>query len=146
MRSLLRVWGYLVVTAGGERQARAYGEHLRLRRELGLLAGVREVLVVADPGWRRVGSVGSTLCCLARVIRERLDGSGKDMQTPEAWQEALGGLRVLIVHAGGDSRCLPTVLAARPSSRFRASAIAPSAQRFPTAGCRRTWPCPRDGG
>jgi len=137
-RSPVCAWDYLVVTAGSERQARAYEAHLRLRRELGLLAGVREALVVADPEGRRVGSGGSTLCCLARVIRERLKGSGKDVLDPEVWQEALGGLRVLIVHAGGDSRRLPTVLAARPSSRFRASAIAPSAQRFPTAGCRRT--------
>ncbi|HUU92133.1 MAG TPA: L-fucokinase [Phycisphaerae bacterium] len=41
------------------------------------------------------------------MIRERLSGSGKDLQTPEAWQEALGGLRVLIVHAGGDSKRAP---------------------------------------
>jgi galactokinase/mevalonate kinase-like predicted kinase len=97
----------LIVTAAGDRQARACEEQLRLRRELGLLAGVRDVLVVPDPGGRRVGSGGSTLCCLARMIREHPKGSGKDVRDPEAWQEALGGLRVLIVHAGGDSKRAP---------------------------------------
>ena len=49
-RSPVCAWDYLVVTAGGERQTRAYGKHLRPRRELGLLAGVTDVLIVADPG------------------------------------------------------------------------------------------------
>jgi len=101
------MWNYLILTASNAAQAATYEANLRLRGRLGLLAGARESLVVADPNNLRVGSGGSTLCCLARVIRERLSGSGKDLQTPEAWQEALGGLRVLIVHAGGDSKRAP---------------------------------------
>src|SRR6185312_14751997 len=65
---------------------------LRLRRELGLLPRVRQALVIPDPGGRRAGSGGSTLHCL-RAIRKR--------------ESQLEGLRILIVHAGGDSRRLP---------------------------------------
>jgi hypothetical protein len=69
-------WDYLIVTAGGERQARACEEQLRLRRELGLLAGVRDVLVVADPEGRRVDGFLLIVCKLpkhAGKVREMRD-------------------------------------------------------------------------
>ncbi|MBI4873564.1 MAG: hypothetical protein HY822_02900 [Acidobacteria bacterium] len=84
-----QAWDYLIVTASNQAQARAYESQLRARRKQGLLAQAREVLVVADPGGRRVGSGGSTLYCLSRI-----GGS-------------LRGRRILIVHAGGDSKRLP---------------------------------------
>ena len=69
-------WDYLIVTASNARQARAYEAQLRLRRELGLLPQVREWFVVADLEGRRIGSGGSTIYCLARVIeRERAGGT-----------------------------------------------------------------------
>jgi len=61
-------WDYLIVTASNARQASAYEAQLRLRRELGLLPQVRESLVVADLEGRRIGSGGSTVYCLERVI------------------------------------------------------------------------------
>ena len=85
-------WDYLILTASNDLQARAYETQLRQRRELGLLPQVREALVIPDPGGKRVGSGGSTLHCL-RFILER--------------ETKLEGLRILIVHAGGDSRRLP---------------------------------------
>ncbi len=85
-------WDYLVLTASNAEQAAAYELQLNLRRGRGLLPQVREALVVPDPGGKRIGSGGSTLLCLHLVLeRER----------------SLSGLRILIVHAGGDSRRLP---------------------------------------
>jgi galactokinase/mevalonate kinase-like predicted kinase len=101
MQSVARPWDFLIVTASNAAQAAAYEAQLRLRRELGLLAGVNEVLVVADPPQRRIGSGGSTVLCLCEVLR-RLH-----VTSPDQWLGALRSLRVLIVHAGGDSRRLP---------------------------------------
>ena len=102
----LQNWDYLIVTASNEAQARAYETQLDLRRRLGLLAEVNEVLVVADPGGKRIGSGGSTLCCLMEVLRRELGGKTLDSDE-NTWQDILSRLRILIVHAGGDSRRLP---------------------------------------
>jgi len=101
----IRSWDYLIVTASNEQQARAYEMQLDVRRRLGLLSDIREAIVVADPGGRRIGSGGSTLYCLAEVLRRHL---GRDCRRgPAAWERALAELRILIIHAGGDSRRLP---------------------------------------
>jgi len=95
-------WHYLIVTASHDSQARGYRTQLNLRRQLGLLADIDNVLVVPDPGGKRVGSGGSTLFCLLEVINRELAAR------PDAdWREVLKGLRILIVHAGGDSQRLP---------------------------------------
>jgi len=100
-------WDYLIVTASNARQAQAYETQLRLRWELGLLPQVRKWFVVADLEGRRIGSGGSTVYCLAQVIERE----GKRGQSAEA---IFRRLRILIVHAGGDSRRLPAyALAAR---------------------------------
>jgi galactokinase/mevalonate kinase-like predicted kinase len=99
-------WDVLIVTASNERQAEAYEAQLNLRRELGLLSDVREAIVVADPGGRRIGSGGSTLHCLMEVLRRRLGDRLADSAVSD-WQQTLAELRILIVHAGGDSRRLP---------------------------------------
>jgi galactokinase/mevalonate kinase-like predicted kinase len=106
MRTGTGDWDVLIVTASNERQAEAYEAQLNLRRELGLLGDVREAIVVADPGGRRVGSGGSTLYCLMEVLRRRL-GNRLAKSDARDWEGVLAGLRVLIVHAGGDSRRLP---------------------------------------
>ncbi len=106
MASWTRPWDYLIVTASNVAQAQAYERQLEIRRRLGLLAEVGEVLVVADPGGRRVGSGGSTLCCIAAVLQRHLP-RGAEAGRPEDWLEVLRTLRILIVHAGGDSRRLP---------------------------------------
>ena len=123
MQASGRSWDYLIVTASNEAQAKAYESQLAVRRELGLLSDVREAVVVPDPGGRRVGSGGSTLYCLMEVLSRRLPGGPavsqrkagstprKGGRRPEpnaaAWEQVLGELRILIVHAGGDSRRLP---------------------------------------
>jgi fucokinase len=106
MGTAMQSWDYLIVTASNERQARAYETQLGVRRELGLLSDVRDVIVVPDPGGKRVGSGGSTLFCLLDVLRRRL---GKQIRrsNAHAWEQVLGELRILIIHAGGDSRRMP---------------------------------------
>ena len=115
-------WDYLIVTASNARQAQAYEDQLRLRRELGLLPQVREWFVVADLEGRRIGSGGSTVYCLVEVLeRERAGGTACATTTttspassevgpavpPASAADTLRRLRILIVHAGGDSRRLP---------------------------------------
>jgi len=106
MRAKLNQWDYLIITASNEAQARAYESQLALRRDLGLLSNIRNVLVVADPGGKRIGSGGSTLYCLIEVLNQQAerDAGATDAK---AWEKILGALRILIVHAGGDSRRLP---------------------------------------
>lgn len=102
-------WDYLVITASNDRQADAYREQIELRAALGLIRGAGKVLVVPDPGNRRVGSGGSTVHCLLRILDLEMDralhpGTRRDTRT---WAGVFGRLRILIVHAGGDSRRLP---------------------------------------
>ena len=100
-----QAWDYLIVTASNDAQAAAYAEQLEIRRRLKLLGRVRHTLVVADPGGRRVGSGGSTVGCLVEVLRRELTGDA--LGWSQGWLERLRRLRILIVHAGGDSRRLP---------------------------------------
>ncbi len=106
MNVTVRGWDYLVVTASNAAQAAVYEAQLAVRRELGLLACVREVLVLPDPGGRRVGSGGSTIFCLLELLSRELPAAA-DRSDPAAWEAALRRLRVLIVHGGGSSMRLP---------------------------------------
>ncbi len=106
MQTSVRPWDYLIITASNRHQAQAYEAQLDLRRELGLLGDVREALVVADPGGQRIGSGGSTLYCLMEVLQRQLAGPSA-RSNPHVWEQALRQLRILIIHAGGDSRRLP---------------------------------------
>ena len=99
------VWDYLIVTAANEQKAAAYDLQIQARRRAGGLADVRELLVVPDSEGRRVGSGGSTLQCLVEVLR-REGAIQEDSGTPIT-ETILSRLRILIVHAGGDSRRLP---------------------------------------
>ena len=72
MPEILEHWDYLIITASNEAQARSYEMQIRLRQELGLLESVREVLVVPDPVGKRIGSGGSTLHCLIKVLNREL--------------------------------------------------------------------------
>jgi fucokinase len=100
-------WDYLILTASNVLQARAYEDQLHVRQELGLLPQVREAFVVPDLEGKRVGSGGSTLWCLLEILRRERARRGIDFTESGALQQALNDLRILIVHAGGDSRRLP---------------------------------------
>lgn len=100
-------WDYLIVTASNEQQAAAYRTQLALRRRLGGLLGFRNELVVADPEGCRIGSGGSTLDCLREVLQREQHERSEPGDGPDAWLAVLASLRILILHAGGDSRRLP---------------------------------------
>jgi len=99
------MWDYLIVTAANDQQARAYDHQIQQRQKAGEIPQVRHCLVIPDMDGKRTGSGGSTLHSLACVLQRERPGAG-----PASFEEAeaiLSGLRILIVHAGGDSRRLP---------------------------------------
>ena len=106
MSGITQPWDYLILTASNDAQAAAYRQQLQRRRGLGMLAGFRRDLVVTDLDGRRIGSGGSTLVCLMQVLQQELADSPA-RSSAAGWLEALQRLRVLVVHAGGDSRRLP---------------------------------------
>jgi fucokinase len=99
-------WDYLIVTASNEQQAAAYRAQLAVREELGVLAGVDRALVVPDPEGRRIGSGGSTVCCLDEIVSRALSREVGDLPADDL-HRVFEALRILIIHAGGDSRRLP---------------------------------------
>ena len=100
-----RPWDYLIITAANEQQSRSYELQLRQRENAGEFQRVRNCLVVSDIEGRRIGSGGSTLHCLKQILER--ESSDEGVQSFEEAEAILGKLRILIVHAGGDSRRLP---------------------------------------
>ena len=99
-------WDYLIVTASNEPQAKAYESQLKLRQKLGLMGAIGNTMVVADLQGKRIGSGGSTLLCLMHVLNREL-GAKAATASPADWLKIFSSLRILIIHAGGDSRRLP---------------------------------------
>ncbi len=64
-------WDYLIVAASSERRAKACEAQLNVRRMPGLLSDIQEVIIVPDPGSKRVGSGGSAFYCLTEVLGQR---------------------------------------------------------------------------
>lgn len=106
MTNITKHWDYLIITASNDSQAASYRTQLELRKDLGLLPYAQNLLVVPDPDGKRIGSGGSTLLCLAEVLSRQLK-SDSDADNPSTWQSVLEKLRILIIHAGGDSQRLP---------------------------------------
>ncbi len=88
------VWDYVVLTASGEHQALAYRQQLNWRLAAGKLPTATHYAVLSDPDGKRVGSGGATLHVLREIAREH--GSSD-----------FTGLRILVIHSGGDSRRIP---------------------------------------
>ncbi|MDR2849214.1 MAG: hypothetical protein LBW77_01530 [Verrucomicrobiota bacterium] len=93
----------LVLTAANEAQAQGYRAQLAWRRENGLIDPATRTLVIADPGGRRVGSLGATL----HVLNEIQKSGTADSKTLELFKHR----RILICHSGGDSRRTPAYAA-----------------------------------
>jgi len=107
MNIISHPWDYLIITASNEAQARAYQAQLDLRQKLGLISGVKQILVVADPQGQRIGSGGSTIYALLQVLNREINHTHFSEISPASFEETLNCLRILIIHAGGDSRRLP---------------------------------------
>jgi len=86
-------WSAVILTAGSQAQAEMYRQQIRHRSERGFLPRDVSWHVVADPEGRHIGSGGATLGALRALG-----------QCDPAWW---GRNRVLVVHAGGESRRLP---------------------------------------
>jgi len=86
-------WSAVVITAGSNAQADLYRQQIRHRSERGYLPRHVAWHVVPDPEGRHIGSGGATLRALQTLGR----------YDPEWWTRN----RVLVIHAGGESRRLP---------------------------------------
>jgi fucokinase len=105
MPNMTSMWDYLIVTAANDQQAQTYDQQIQQRLKAGQIPQFCNCLVIPDIDGKRIGSGGSTLHALACVLHRERPGAG-----PATFEEAeaiLSGLRILIVHAGGDSRRLP---------------------------------------
>lgn len=87
-------WDYVILTASNEHQAEGFRRQLDQRRLAGLLPGRTRFHVIPDPEGKRVGSGGATLSVLRFLAR---DGETEDFK----------GLRILVIHSGGDSKRVP---------------------------------------
>jgi len=92
------IFNACIITASDESQAELFRALIARRIEAGLYPREIDFAVCADPPGGRVGSGGGSLWALRAAIRRLgLDGG----------RAGLGGSRVLVVHAGGESRRLP---------------------------------------
>ena len=87
----------IVITAANEAQAEGYRAQVAWRRAHGFFSDDTEVLVVSDPGGRRVGSLGATLNVFRILATAKAD--------------PFTNRRILICHSGGDSRRTPAYAA-----------------------------------
>ncbi len=84
------VWDYVILTASDEHQAEGFRAQLKARKDN--LPEKTEYAVIPDEGNVRVGSGGATLSVLKYIRSEE-----KDFE----------GLRILVIHSGGDSKRVP---------------------------------------
>ncbi len=87
-------WDAIVLTAASPQQAELYRLQLQLARQRGRIAARTLTLVAPDPDGKRIGSGGATLSALRLLETTH---PGRD------WPRR----RVLLIHAGGDSRRVP---------------------------------------
>lgn len=91
------IWDYIVLTASNEEQANIYRSEIEYRLRLKQIPARTKYLVLPDPDGKRVGSGGATLNVLKAIAeREQKDDTN-----------FFKGLRVLVIHSGGDSKRIP---------------------------------------
>ena len=83
-------WDYVILTASNEQQAEGFRKQIDERKKF-LPTGMKFV-AIPDRGGKRVGSGGATLEVL-KYLHEQ--------------EEDFEGLRVLVIHSGGDSKRVP---------------------------------------
>ena len=87
-------WDYIILTASNEQQAAGFRAQLAERAAAGCLPSSTHFAVIPDPDGKRVGSGGATL----GVIKYIAEHSGN---------ADFSGLRILVIHSGGDSKRVP---------------------------------------
>ena len=83
-------WDYVILTASNEQQSEEFRKQIEERKKL-LPTGTKFV-AISDRGGKRVGSGGATLEVLKYLYEQ---------------EESFEGLRVLVIHSGGDSKRVP---------------------------------------
>lgn len=83
-------WDYVILTASNEQQAEGFMKQIEERKAF--LPSKTKFAAIPDRGGKRVGSGGATLEVL-KYLKEKEGG--------------FSGLRVLVIHSGGDSKRVP---------------------------------------
>ncbi len=96
----MNLFDICLITASNEKQASIFRKLIRRRVENGLYPGEIDFRVYSDPENGRVGSGGGTLLALRALVED----FGVDAKVAEPF---LRGKRILMIHAGGESRRLP---------------------------------------
>ena len=87
-------WDYIILTASNQRQAQGFRAQLDERKKAGLLPTQTHFAVIPDPEGKRVGSGGATLGVIRYIVEHRNSSD-------------FSGLRILVIHSGGDSKRVP---------------------------------------
>ena len=87
-------WDYIILTASNEQQAEGFRAQIKERAAAGCLPERTHFAVIPDPCGKRVGSGGATL----GVIKYIAEVTGRN---------DFSGLRILVIHSGGDSKRVP---------------------------------------
>ena len=87
-------WDYVILTASNAQQAAGFSAQIELRRQAGSLPVRTHFAVLPDPEGRRVGSGGATLGVLRYIVEQ-------------TGRTNFSGLRILVIHSGGDSKRVP---------------------------------------
>jgi galactokinase/mevalonate kinase-like predicted kinase len=115
----MRLFDVVLITASSERQAGAFRTLIARRQTHGLYPRELTFEVVADPPGGRIGTGGGTLWALERLLA----------QQPENERESFfDRQRILLIHAGGESRRLP---AYAPEGKLFAPLPVPSSALLP---------------
>lgn len=97
-RSLTRdnftCWDYIILTASNAQQAHGFEAQIAERQKAGILPRKTHFAVIPDKDGKRIGSGGATL----GVIKYIAVHTGKS---------DFSGLRILVIHSGGDSKRVP---------------------------------------
>ena len=83
-------WDYIILTASNQHQALSFQYQIDARQEY--ISKRTKIVIIPDEGDKRVGSGGATLSVL-KYLREQA--------------KSFDGLRILVIHSGGDSKRVP---------------------------------------
>ena len=87
-------WDYIVLTASNEHQAESFRAQIRDRQQDNFLPSRTRFIVIPDEDGKRIGSGGATLSVIKRIAEE-------------AKTTDFSGLKILVIHSGGDSKRIP---------------------------------------
>ena len=87
-------WDYVILTASNEKQAEGFRVQIEARRRAGALPMKTHFAAIPDRDGKRIGSGGATLGVI-KYIAEQIGSMD------------FSGLRILVIHSGGDSKRVP---------------------------------------